>query len=80
MFKNVGEAAEFLKNQPGFINTKLHQSILEDSKFRFINVAEWETPESFFSAVQTDEFQKITSGSMDTYPHYPSLYTRIRDL
>jgi len=74
------EAAEFLKNQPGFINTKLHQSILEDSKFQFINIAQWETPESFFNAVQTEEFQKITEGTMDAYPHYPSLYTIIRDI
>ena len=73
------EAAEFLKNQPGYINTKLHQTILEDSKFKFINVAEWETPESFLNAVQTAEFQKITEGTMDAYPHYPSLYTVIRD-
>ena len=72
------EAAEFLKTQPGYINTKLHQSILPDSKFHFINVAEWETPESFFNAVQTEEFQKITQGTMEAYPHYPSLYTIIR--
>ena len=72
------EAAEFLKNQPGYINTKLHQSILDNAKFRFINVAEWETPESFFTAVQTEEFQKITEGTMEAYPHYPSLYTVIR--
>lgn len=74
------EAAEYLKNQPGFINTNLHQSILEDSKFQFVNVAEWETPESFFNAVQTEEFQKITEGSMDEYPHYPSLYSIIRTM
>ena len=53
------EAAEYLKNQPGFINTKLHQSIIDDAKFKYINVAEWETPESFFKAVDTDEFKKI---------------------
>jgi len=74
------EAAEYLKGRPGFINTNLHQTILEGSKFRFINVAEWETPESFFNAVKSDEFQKITEGSMDEYPHYPSLYTVIRNL
>ncbi len=74
------EGAEFLKNQPGYINTKLHQTILEDSKFRFINIAEWETAESFFNAVQTEEFQSIVEGAMESYPHYPSLYTIIRDI
>ncbi len=73
------EAAEYLKIQPGYINTKLHQSIIDDSKFRFINVAEWETPESFFKAVDTDEFKKITEGTMEAYPHYPSLYTIVRN-
>ena len=73
------EAAEFLKKQPGYINTKLHQSIIEECKFRFVNVAEWETPESFFNAVNTEEFKKITEGTMDAYPHYPSLYSIIRN-
>lgn len=72
------ESAEFLKNQPGYINTKLHQSISDDAKFKFVNVAEWETPESFFAAVQTEEFQKITAGTMEDYPHHPSLYAIIR--
>ena len=74
------EAAEYLKNQPGFINTKLHQSIIDDAKFKYINVAEWETPESFFKAVDTDEFKKITAGTMEAYPHHPSLYTVIVDI
>ncbi|MEM7008463.1 MAG: antibiotic biosynthesis monooxygenase family protein [Thermodesulfobacteriota bacterium] len=71
--------AEYLKKQPGYINTKLHQSMLPDSKFHFVNVAEWETPEAFFKAVQSEEFLKIVEGSMDAYPHYPCLYTIIRN-
>lgn len=74
------ESAEYLKNMPGFINTSLHEAIVDDAKFHFINVAEWESPESFFSAVGTEVFQKITKDSMEMYPHYPSLYKVIRKI
>ena len=41
---------DFLKNQPGYISTKLHQSIKDDSKFELINVAVWESPKAFTEA------------------------------
>ena len=41
---------DFLKVQPGYISTKLHQSIKDDARFQLVNVALWETPQAFMDA------------------------------
>ncbi len=43
---------DFLKEQPGYISTKLHQSIQDNAKFMLINVAVWESPKAFTEASQ----------------------------
>ena len=43
---------DFLKQQPGYISTKLHQSIKDDTKFELINVAVWESAKAFTEASQ----------------------------
>lgn len=44
------KSSEALKKEPGFINARLHQSLEFDSRFRYINVAHWETAEALDSA------------------------------
>ncbi|MEM7169839.1 MAG: antibiotic biosynthesis monooxygenase family protein [Pseudomonadota bacterium] len=41
---------DFLSQQPGYISTKLHQSLTVDAQYQLINVAEWESPEAFRAA------------------------------
>jgi len=53
------EAAEYLRHQPGFISTKLHRSLDSKAKFRFVNVAEWESPQYFQAALRSDGFQQL---------------------
>lgn len=67
--------AEYMRRQPGYISTRLHRAITPEPKFLFINVAEWDSPEAFFRAAGTAEFQELTRG---TVPHYPALYEVIR--
>ena len=43
---------DFLKTQPGYISTELHQSIKDDARFMLINVAEWESAKAFMEASQ----------------------------
>ena len=40
-------ARDFLKEQPGYINTALHASIDGDARFELINVARWDSVEDF---------------------------------
>ena len=76
--KGWDDAATYLRKQPGFISTKLHKTITPNSKFHLVNVAEWETPEAFMNAVNTDEFKKVTQKMVEDFPHYPALYDVIR--
>jgi heme-degrading monooxygenase HmoA len=53
------EAAEHLRHAPGFVSTRLHQSLDPKARFRFVNVAEWESPQHFQRAMSTQAFQEI---------------------
>ena len=70
--------AEYLRTQPGYIYTRLHRAISPNARFKFINVAEWESPEHFQAAVNSEGFQSVAAKGVDEYPHFPALYEVIR--
>ena len=70
--------AEYMRRQPGFVSTRLHRAIAPGARFAFVNVAEWETPADFQRAIGSEEFQRLTAGTMERFPHYPGLYEIIR--
>ncbi|MEH1828184.1 MAG: antibiotic biosynthesis monooxygenase [Nostoc sp.] len=39
-----------MKNEPGFIDTKLHRSLDPTERFQFINIAKWSSKEAWKSA------------------------------
>ncbi|WP_298425688.1 antibiotic biosynthesis monooxygenase family protein [uncultured Kordia sp.] len=69
---------DFLKTQPGYISTKLHQSIKDDAKFELINVAVWESPKAFMEATKK-MMQQPNIVPVDGLKPTPSLYTVIRE-
>ena len=69
--RSWGEAADYMKQQPGFIGTRLHRALAPDARFQFVNVAEWESPQHFMTAVQSPEFKKLAENSP---PNFPALY------
>lgn len=70
--------ADIMRKSPGFISTRLHRAVSPDARFHLINMAEWDSVESFMAAIETDEFKEATAGSMETIPHFPGLYEVIR--
>ena len=70
-------AAAHLRHQDGFISTRLHQSLDPAAPFRFVNVAEWESPDHFRRAVSTPEFQELTRDM--PFPNHPALYRVIHE-
>jgi heme-degrading monooxygenase HmoA len=72
------KAAEYLKQQPGFVSTRLHRALSPDARFHLINIAEWESAEKFLAAINSDEFKRLTEGAVAEFPHYPELYEVIR--
>jgi len=53
--KTWKQTAQLMKNEPGFIDTKLHRSLDPDARFQFINIALWESAEAWRTAMAKHE-------------------------
>lgn len=71
------KARDYLKLQPGYIDTALHQAVAPDANFQFVNVAHWRTAEEFLAASQSPGFMQSAIG-LAAYPIHPSLYRVVR--
>ncbi|WP_350284351.1 antibiotic biosynthesis monooxygenase family protein [uncultured Croceitalea sp.] len=69
---------DFLKKQPGYISTELHETIKDDAKFELINVAVWESPKAFTEASKKMA-KELGVAPPEGLRANPSLYTVIRD-
>lgn len=45
------KARDFLKHQPGYIDTRLHKNLDLEGEFLFINIARWQSAEDFYAAI-----------------------------
>jgi len=68
---------DYLRSQPGYIDTRLHQALTSEADFQFVNVARWETAEAFLAATQSQGFRESAIGLVGYRPH-PSLYRVVR--
>ena len=62
------KAADYLGSQPGFVSARLHRALAPDARFRFVNVAEWASPEAFRAAVTSEGFRRFAAGSPTNHP------------
>ncbi len=69
---------DFLKEQPGYISTKLHQSIKDNAKFELINVAVWESAKAFTEASQKMA-KELGVPPTEGLKANPSLYTIVSE-
>ena len=72
------KAADFMRQQPGYISTRLHSAVVPWARFHYINVAEWESIEHFENMMNSEEFKNLVGPYMKEFPHYPGLYEVIR--
>ncbi|MFW2367411.1 MAG: antibiotic biosynthesis monooxygenase family protein [Desulforhopalus sp.] len=74
------KARDFLKQEPGYVSTKLHQSLKPDATYQLVNVAEWESAEAFKSASQKmrDYFRSEKINMVEGLKNDPALYRVIR--
>lgn len=75
--KGWHEAARQLRQAPGFLSTRLHESLDPQAKFRFVNVAEWESPQHFQAAMSSEAFQQ--SRRQMPWVASPALYRVVTD-
>ncbi|MBD8874659.1 antibiotic biosynthesis monooxygenase family protein [Roseibium polysiphoniae] len=71
------QAAEFMKKQPGYISTALHQAITPDAKFQLINIAKWESADAFKKA-HLALSQESGIERVDGVVPSPALYSIVR--
>jgi heme-degrading monooxygenase HmoA len=69
-------ARDALRAQPGYIATRLHRSIAPNADFRFVNIARWESPQAFGTALQAPAFQAAAQSIR--HPSHPALYEVVR--
>ena len=72
------KARDFLKEQPGYISTKLHQSLKADATFELINVAVWQSAGAYQAATQKMR-QQLKVEPIPGLMGDPTLYTVIRE-
>ena len=53
--KTWHETCEFMRSAPGFIDTTLHRSLDTDTRFRFVNIAHWESEDAYQAALARQE-------------------------
>ena len=70
-------AGSYMRQQPGFVSSRLHRALAPDARFRFVNVAEWASPAAFQAAVSSDQFREIASRGL---PGSPALYEVVKTL
>ena len=68
----------FMKCQPGYISTKLHQSILTEATFQLVNVAIWESQDAFYTAAQKMS-QELSHVQVEGLSGDPALYHVVRE-
>ncbi len=76
-FQGWDRAAQFMREQPGFLNSRLHRALAPNARFRFVNVADWTSPPAFQAAVTSPQFREIASAAL---PGSPALYEIVKAL
>ena len=66
---------DYLMKLPAHIETALHQS-LHDTRFRFVNIAQWTSEEEFNAAISSQGFREASSDLH--WPFSPALYRVVR--
>jgi heme-degrading monooxygenase HmoA len=71
------KSRDYLRSQPGYVDTALHQAVTPGADFQFVNIARWQTAEAFMTATQSHEFRELAAGLAGYRPH-PGLYRVVR--
>jgi heme-degrading monooxygenase HmoA len=61
-------AADFVREQDGYLDTTLHRSLRPDAEFRFANVAHWGSPAAFQAATQHADFRAAARMPYTAHP------------
>lgn len=74
-FRSLWEQVnEYMRGQPGYQDHRLHRALGDDARYRYVNVAAWESPEAW-QAAHDEGFRKlVTQPQWREFRSTPSLY------
>lgn len=71
--------ADVMTRQPGYVSTTLHRALADvpaPVRFRFVNVALWETPDALMAATRAPEFREH-SAALAPFTSHPGVYEQV---
>ena len=68
------QADELLRSRGGYRSTRLHKAMGPQARFRYVNVAELDSVETWQSVIGSPEFGAIAAQMAEFHPS-PGLYT-----
>ena len=71
-------ARDLLAQQPGYVSTRLHQSLAPQARFQLVNVAVWESPAAFEAAMGTMR-RDLRAAPPEGLAFFPALYRVVRE-
>jgi heme-degrading monooxygenase HmoA len=75
------QTSKYFIAQPGFISLKLHRAVSGDARYRWVNVANWESEADFRAAHNTDEFRHVvTQPGWEDFPSSPMLFEVVTEV
>jgi heme-degrading monooxygenase HmoA len=67
--------SQYFTVRPGFVSLRLHRAVSADARYRWVNVANWESEADFRAAHDTGEFRRVvTQPGWEEFPSSPVLY------
>jgi heme-degrading monooxygenase HmoA len=69
----------YMRAKPGYLGHKLHRSLAPDARFRFVNVAQWES-QAHFDAAHDNGFRALVSGpEWGPFRPFPTQYEVVHE-
>jgi heme-degrading monooxygenase HmoA len=65
---------DYMAAQPGYHDHRLHRALADDARYRYVNVAVWESAEAWRSAHDEGFRKLVTQPEWREFPSAPALY------
>ena len=73
------EVNNYMRGKPGYLGHKLHRALGPDAKFRFVNVAQWESGEHFRGSHDEGFRALISKPAWAAFRSEPGLYEVVHE-
>ena len=69
----------YMITKPGYVNHRLHKSLADNARFRFMNLAEWESPQHWRAAHDEGFRGLVSRPEWAPYASTPALYELVHE-